>query len=273
MPARLPPLNDVDATRDALHAYAKVLGDWLKASRPRRRHWWHASLRPSIHGLTTGVIHSGPGFEFELDFVQSRLHLRTADDAQGSMTLVGQPASEVAGFIAEFTQDNGLSKNAVPEKAGPDDDGNFDDYDADTAQAMHEALFFVAAAMQRLRAGIAGETSPIQLWPHHFDLSMLWLPGDKIAGEDPDDEEASDKQLNFGFVFGDAGIGVPYLYITAYPFPDDMTGVELPDGTSWKTEGFKGAVLAWETLLEQRDPAACLDTLYRIVLDAGKKHL
>ena len=56
------PALDVDAiedTRDALHAYSRVLGDCLKASRSKRKHWWHASLRPSLTGLTTGVVHAG----------------------------------------------------------------------------------------------------------------------------------------------------------------------------------------------------------------------
>ena len=42
----------------------------------------------------------------------------------------------------------------------------------------------------------------------------------KIPGQDPADEESSDKQMNFGFTFGDEGIPEPYFYITAYPLPD-----------------------------------------------------
>lgn len=36
-------------TRDAIHAYARVLGNWLKQCSDRRKHWWHASLRPSLN--------------------------------------------------------------------------------------------------------------------------------------------------------------------------------------------------------------------------------
>ena len=59
-------------TRDALHAYAGILGDWLKSCRPRRKHWWHASLRPSLAGLSTGVVHAGTEFELELDLRATR---------------------------------------------------------------------------------------------------------------------------------------------------------------------------------------------------------
>lgn len=274
MPTRaLPTLVDIESTRDALHAYARVLGDWLKACRARRRHWWHASLRPSIHGLTTGVVHAGQGFSFELNLLQSRLHAWTASGDEASTGLRGQPASAVAHFLTDFARAHGLPPDLLPEKAGADSNGQFKNYSVAKAAEMAAALHFVGAALERLRAGMAEEASPIQVWPHHFDLSMLWLPGGKIRGQDPADEEASDKQLNFGFVFGDEAISRPYFYITAYPFPSAMTKVRLPEGASWQSEAFEGAVLSWDTLLEQRDPAACLDELFRVVLDAGRRHL
>lgn len=69
------PALDTDAirgTRAALHAWSRILGGWLKQSRARRKHWWHASLRPSITGLSTGVDRADVDFELELDFVSSR---------------------------------------------------------------------------------------------------------------------------------------------------------------------------------------------------------
>ena len=44
---------------------------------------------------------------------------------------------------------------------------------------------------------------------HCFDLSMIWLPGETIPGQDPDDEENADKQMNSGFTLSDAGITEP----------------------------------------------------------------
>ena len=75
----------------------------------------------------------------------------------------------------------------------------------------------VIASMVQFRAGFREESSPIQVWPHHFDLSMLWLPGEKIDGQDPADEEYSDKQMNFGFVLGDDSIPEPYFLRDGVP--------------------------------------------------------
>ena len=68
----------ITGTRDALHAYSRVLGAWLKTCQTKRKHWWHASLRPSLSGLTTGVIHAGFDFELELNLSESLLIGRTS---------------------------------------------------------------------------------------------------------------------------------------------------------------------------------------------------
>ena len=111
------------------------------------------------------------------------------------------------------------------------------------------------------------------LWPHHFDLAMMWLPGEKIPGQDPADEEQSDKQMNFGFTFGDGGIAEPYFYITAYPLPEAFPGLTLPAGTRWHTEGFSGAVLLYRDLLNSADPEAYLLDLWNTLLSAGREHM
>lgn len=265
---------DIDAireTRAALHAYARVLGAWLTTSRARRKHWWHVSLRPSLTGLTTGVVHAGADFEIELDLVASQLRVRTTarDFAEG---LNGQPAASVASFL-----DKTLASVGIDPSQSPGDnvrgEREFPDYSTQQAASLQRTLASVSAAFEKLRADIPEETSPIQVWPHHFDLSMIWLPGEKIPGQDPADEEQSDQQMNFGFAFGDEGIAEPYFYITAYPMPDALPSVELPAGTTWRSEGFNGAVLLYRDLQQQAEPEAYLLDMWRGLLAAGREHL
>jgi len=104
-------------------------------------------------------------------------------------------------------------------------------------------------------------------------MAMLWLPGEKIPGQDPADEESSDKQMNFGFAFGDAGIPEPYFYTTAYPLPDELPELVLPEGTTWQSEGFSGAVLLYRRLLEEATPQDYLVNLWNILLTAGRQHM
>ena len=259
-------------TRDALHAYARVLGDRLKAYRPRRKHWWHASLRPSLRGLTSGVVHAEIDFEMALDLRGNALSVQTSDGAQMAVGLDGQSAGELAGAIDVFLAENGVDTTIVGAQATASGD-RFVGYSASHADSVGQVLAEVNAAMARFRSVIKRETSPIQLWPHHFDLSMLWLPGTKIEGQDPDDEESSDKQMNFGFAFGDAATAEPYFYVTAYPLPDAFPGLELPAGTRWQTDGFTGAVLPYSELIKCSDPHGYLQDLWAKLLSAGRDHM
>jgi hypothetical protein len=267
--------KSIGVTRDALHAYARILGDWLKSTRSRRKHWWHASLRPSLTGLSTGVIHSNIDFEIELDLQASAINVSVSNGERMREELHGQPANNIAASICSFLESAGVS--AKPEGIAADGDTSsaavFSGYSADTAKDLASALGAVSAALVEFRAGIREESSPIQVWPHHFDLSMIWLPGDKIPDQDPADEEYADKQMNFGFVFGDESFAEPYFYITAYPLPDAMSQLKLPAGTTWKSEGFNAAVLLYKDLVAVDDPAAYLQELWTTLLVAGQTHL
>ena len=98
----------------------------------------------------------------------------------------------------------------------------------------------------------------------------MWLPGEKIPGQDPDDEENADKQMNFGFTLGDAGIPEPYFYVTAHPLAAAFSKLPLPAGTTWHTEGFSGAVLLYRSLLQNADPCGYLLELWNGLLSAGR---
>lgn len=277
MPTKLFPSIEPDDsadTRDALHAYARILGDCLKFVRPKRKHWWHASLRPSLTGLTTGVIHAKLDFEMEIDARNSQLHMRTSTGEGHSEPLKGQPVCQLVDVIADFLTTTGINSDLKAhialdfEATRP-----FDEYSSEQANLIGRIISDVSATMSAFRADIREETSPVQLWPHHFDLSMLWLPGDQIEGEDPSNEEYADKQMNFGFTFGDESIPEPYFYVTAYPLPDSMPSVFLPEGTRWQSNGFSGAVLKYQRLKEEADPAGYLLRMWGGLLEVGMSNL
>ena len=273
MSSEFPSLQDLGAsdTCAAIHAYSKILGDWLKACRPKRKHWWHASLRPSLLGLTTGVVHGEVSFELELDLWNNALCCRTASN-QVEFPLNVRSPEELSLEIERFLASEGL-KHVLAAKDHNYDTEAFRGYEPAHTPKLAQVLNSVSLALATFRAGIREETSPIQLWPHHFDLAMLWLPGGKIPGQDPDDEESSDKQMNFGFAFGDEFIAEAYFYVTAYPSPEPFNHLNMPSGTEWCTEGFTGAVTRYRTLRESEDPQGYLLNLWHGLLAAGREHL
>jgi hypothetical protein len=266
----------ITQTRNAMHAYARVLGNCLKALRSKRKHWWHASLRPSLNGLSTGVVRAPVDFDLELDFRRAQLHARTMGDSGFDLKLDGQSASEISEAVRELMLTNGVEDSEIEQFVGANAAAARDswgEFSASHAESMGQVLCSISTEMEAFRTGIAEETSPIQLWPHHFDLSMIWLPGEKIPGQDPANEEYSDKQMNFGFAFGDESIPEPYFYVTAYPTPDEMIATQLPAGSEWMTDGFNGAVLTYRTLCNANDPSGYLQEFWTLLLAAGRQHM
>ncbi len=261
----------LEPTQRALHAYSKVAGAWAKVTRKKRKHWWHASLRPSLYGMTTDVMYGDTDFEIELNLMQSCLEIRTCSSMHRQQ-FAGQSSAELAETIRKVLFAAGVDRDLAP-AADVESDTRYPDYSPRQASLMHGAIGSITSALEDFRAGIREEKSPIQIWPHHFDLSMIWLPGTKVPDQDPENEEYADKQMNFGFAFGDDGIPEPYLYVTAYPLPDEMPNVKLPEGTTWRSERFNGAVLLYRDLVKNADPAAYLLNLWTGLIENGRTHM
>lgn len=266
-------------TREACHAYASVLGGWTTSCRMRRKHWWQLSLRPNVRGVTTEMVHAdGVHFELELDLASNQVRGEIAGGGSFKQSLGKQTAGELAEDIRSFLVEGGVDHKFVPDAASESGHGPLGGevkagYSAEIAPEFTAAWRAVSAAFADFRAGILEETSPIMIWPGHFDLAMMWLPGEKIPGQDPSDEEYSDKQMNFGFTLGDEEIPEPYFYITAYPLPEVFSDLELPSGATWHTAGFNGAVLRYETLLTSQDPHSELVGLWNLLISAGREHM
>jgi hypothetical protein len=123
------------------------------------------------------------------------------------------------------------------------------------------------------RSTLPGETSPVQLWPHGFDLAFEWF-GSRIeiyeGAEYP-------SQLNLGFSPGDSD-DQSYFYSNPWPFEGKiLLDKPLPKGASWHTEGWQGTILPYLELVgdskaDQRllDYAAWVFKLTAPTLSAGR---
>jgi hypothetical protein len=229
--------------------------------------------------VTTDVIHAdGVHFELALELASNRVTGEIAGGSQFSDTLGAQTAAELGDTIKEFLVSSGVDERFVPDTGANDGHEALDGsvragYSAEIAASFAQTWRELSAAYTDFQASIPEETSPINLWPGHFDMAMMWLGGEKIPGQDPADEEYSDKQMNFGFSFGDGGIPEPYFYITAYPSPDAFPALALPGDAYWHSEGFNGAVLHYRDLVGNQDPNALLLELWHFLLDAGRQHM
>jgi hypothetical protein len=120
-----------------------------------------------------------------------------------------------------------------------------------------DLLNMVSTAYARFRARLKGHLTPIVVWPEHFDLSPLWF-----AEGDFDDSKA---QMNFGFAPFSDGLPYPYLYVTGYPYKDELQVPALPEGANWHSQGWMGIVVPYSELAKQENLEAYIEKTMRTV--------
>ncbi|MDX1990997.1 MAG: DUF5996 family protein [bacterium] len=246
----LPSLDHWDTTRDSLHRASEVLGALRKAFIKPQPNALHLALEVTPTGLTTGELSGGN--EFWLDFTQATLNYR---ESRGRVTTVElqnntPQAALIAVVSAMPTIHMGVTQlvtrgglNTIP-------------LAIDKAQSADyaEALYRITTAFNNFRAGLKGMLTPLVVWPHGFDLSMLWFPGDN-----PD--EQTQPHCNFGFSPGSAGLPRPYFYGYVWPRPDDLTSAPLPAPVRWHTEGWTGALVEYDAIRNEAQPEIVIQSL------------
>ncbi len=261
--------TELQASLATLRSYALILGKIRRALSPRQKHWSHVSLRATATGLTTTPIPGGQiTFELLMDLASHKIALTTSHGEHWHKPLRGQSAKTFFDEVLTALAAIGIHPEFDPGFSVGDDEG---DYDAASVGQYWQAFSQIDAIFKHFRAGLRQETSPVQFWPHHVDLAMLWFSGRLVPGVDPDDEESAAEQMNFGFAPGDEGVPEPYFYITAYPLPDGLVDTPLPDNARWHTEGFTGAVLPYQALVTADEPAEKLLDFLRTAQQAGAK--
>jgi hypothetical protein len=249
-------LSDWQPTRDTITRYAQVAGKIRRALTPHQKHWWHASLRVAASGLTTTPISAGnQTFELLLDFTHHRLLITTSRGKRRDFALGGQSVNDFLKQTLNLLAELGIQPEIDQESFASTEAGA---YDKAAVAAYWQALSQIDVTLKEFRHTFRGESSPVQLWPHHFDLAVVWFSGRLIPDQDPADPEWSDEQMNFGFSTGDGSIPEPYFYATAYPTPDGWTDTVLPDAAYWQTAGFTGAILPYAAVAASDDGRALL---------------
>lgn len=243
------PLVEWQETRDTLSDYARFVRRIRQYNTPHQKHFWHVSLRPTTTGLTTTPIRAADGtiYELEFDLTHHVLLIKTSKGDVREVPLYGQSPrafkEETLAALAEL----GINPEYNEDEFNDETPGT---YDRTAVSTFWDALIEIDTILKEFRYSFNEESSPVQLWPHHFDLAVVWFSGRKVPDQDPNDPEYANEQMNFGFSTGDSGIPEPYFYATAYPVPEGWTESELPDCAYWHTEGWTGAVMPYQRLVE-----------------------
>jgi len=235
-----------DATRDAIHGYARVVGELARAHAIAHPNWWHLGLRVRPDGLVTVPLPlpDGGAMAVRLDLAAG---VAEAVSSRGDHLAVGLDgvtpgdlADRLAGFAAGCAPEGGLDLSRIPEGAG--------DPDWEVAAAYAATLVDIDRTLERHRVTLGLAAGPIVVWPHGFDLAFEWFGTRRVTGEDGDTAAA---QLNLGFSPHEGG----YFYSNPWPFDQALTGAELPPGASWHVVGWQGTMLPYAEVAGSEDGA------------------
>lgn len=242
----LPMLTHWEPTCDSLHRAAQVLGLIRKAQVMKQPNALHLALFVTGDGLTTGPLKNGACLD--LRFASAEVRGQTGAGRAFALPLEGQTSGALLEALLAAL---GIERAAFGEtELSPMPLAvNLRD-----AAGYCDALNAAYSGLARFRARLAGTMTPLVVWPHGFDLSGLWF-----AGGNPD--EQSQPHVNFGFSPGSPGLPRPYLYAYASPWPGGVENGPLPPLARWYTEGWKGAVLAYDDLRTIANPVQTVEEI------------
>ncbi|MFQ5922151.1 MAG: DUF5996 family protein [Anaerolineales bacterium] len=261
-----PPLSNWAPTRDTLSLYAAAVGVVPRALATPHPKWWHISLKVQEKGAATSPIpHAGTAGAALQMLMNLRTHTVDVSTSEGefhslSMT-EGLSSTEFGNRLLSTLGNLGIEAEFERSKFENDEPRA---YDPQAASTFRVALLNAAEVLELHRSGLDGETGPIQLWPHNFDLAFEWF-GTLAVPSGKDGELPS--QINFGLAPGDSSHSEAYFYSNPWPFQDSLVDRDLPAGARWFTESWQGTLLPYAEIAGDESGADKLAAYFRAVYD------
>ncbi len=266
--SNFPALIDWSQSRESLHGYAKILGAIQAAHNEAHPKWWHVSLKPYTSGLTTANIphpsKNGKHFSLSLDL---RNHYLLFSGSSGEVSQIRMADAfstlEMEEKIKALLVSDGVTGEIDSSKFA---DHEIKSYSMDKVEKYFSALSQISKIFDDLHKSINGEKSPVQFWPHHFDLAF------EIFGKLPLDEKKNNEgesyppQIGIGFAASDETNDFPYFYVNPYPFKDEFRDQSLHSGASWHLEGWNGAMLPYSVIADNQDGSVILKAFLELAL-------
>ena len=243
-----PTLDGFGPTRQTLQLYGRALSGLARVHGVAHPNWWHISLRVMPSGLVSDNIPLPGGgiLAGRLDLLSRQLVLWTSGGREWMLPLdAGLSGTEMGQRLIAAAAEAGLHGDYDRARFASDEPGV---YDADAAGRFFAALVKADRVLKKHRASLTGNTGPVQLWPHGFDLAMEWYGTRVERTEEGGEAKELPAQLNLGF-YPSEDDASSYFYSNPWPFDGDkLLGHALPAGASWHTEGWQGAMLPYTAL-------------------------
>lgn len=251
----LPALTNWESTRTTLHLASRILGESRKAAGVRLPNHAHLTLEVTPRGLTTNKTDAGT---LTLDYPDREITYVCPEGSVTKIPLAGHSqvslAEEVLKALADHSHPLTLNYAEIT-------DTNPLQPDAALAADYAAVQYSMFATIARFRARLIGYLSPVNVWPHGFDISTLWFARGTVEEQDP--------HLNIGFSPGSAGFPRPYIYVYARPQPAGFLDIKLPEPAYWTRDKWTGIVIDYDFLAKQADHERVLENMLDAIYAAG----
>ena len=239
-----------EETRATLHAYAHGVGAIPRAHGEAHPKWWHLGLTVKPDGLASAPVPlpGGGTLELLMDLRAHEVVLSTSSGDRHTFSLeAGVTGTEFAEHLIAQAAVYGLGDGYQRDKFENDDPRSYDSAGAETFRGI---LVDVNGVFIDHIETLEGDVSPVQMWPHGFDIAVEWFGTRVETHEENGEVVESPAQLNLGFYPG----GRPYFYSNPWPFESDiLLPKSLPHGAEWHTEGWQGSILYYDQLADDPD--------------------
>jgi hypothetical protein len=227
----LPTAKELQPTRDYMQDISRIIVQAQRTYAIEQEHYWHMGLlidgQKIVSQELTGEVAQK---KFMINFAIHLFHT-----PWGTINIEGKSPEEV------FIELNDLSdiELSKPEFSSSDTTSYVVEY-AESIMSMFAQINETLVAVKSKTTTLT--TSPILLYPHHFDLSLVTFLTD-------DDEH----QFAIGVSTGDAAIEEPYLYILTGPYHAAIVGLDRPDFMKLESKPFKGLSASISSIIESAD--------------------
>ena len=267
--SEFPALSDWAPTRDTLSHYAAAVGVVPRALADPHPKWWHVSLKVQEEGAATIPIpHPGSSdttFQLVMNLKTHTVDIATDDGEIHSLSMTeGLSSTEFGNRLLSTLRDLGITGEFERSKFENDEPRA---YDPQAANNFRVILLNTAKVLEQHKAGSSGETGPIQLWPHNFDLAFEWFGSLMVSSDENGETKEHPSQINFGLAPGDSSHPEAYYYSNPWPFQESLVGRELPGGARWFTESWQGTLLSYAEIADHESGAEKLAAYFKAVYD------
>ncbi len=274
-------------TYATLHRWLQIVGKIRLAQTPWMNHSWHVPFYLTATGLTSSPIPYGTRhFQFDFDFIDHRLALRTSEGRHASIELVAQPVGEFYARVMRLLREFGFDliivttptevANAVPFEH----DTEHRAYDAGYAQRFWCALLQSDRVFKQFRSGFTGKASPVHFFWGDADLALTFFSGQSCEPPSSKREHMpqwvlkdaySHESCTWGFWPG--AERTPYALYFAYAYPEPPGYREAPvspRGARYESELGKW-VVPYEEVRRSSAPDSTLTQFLQSSYDACSK--